>query len=132
MYENGVYAGTYVHPSSNYSSTPPKQDQTQIAQAFQYPNSANGPIQNNGPCAISPPRIWEIIENSHSFAVRLNKKNLPERCLTTCFPCSTREENSYSIFAGFSDVTQNEILRVDEVRRPFSSVLVYKYLFEYL
>jgi hypothetical protein len=129
MNENGVYTGTYAHPNSNYPSKPTAQEYIRpgnerqsnlypvaIAQAFPYdPSSANGSIQNNGPCAISPPVIWEIIENSHSYAVRQHINNLPERCLTSCFSCSTREENAYSIFAGSSNVTQTEILRVDEV-----------------
>lgn len=80
-------------------------------QASYYPSSADGPIQNNAPCLISPLQIWEKIGSSPSFTVRQLKKTRSY----VCRPCSSREENAYLIFAGFNADTQTEILRVDEV-----------------
>jgi hypothetical protein len=58
MHENRVHSGTYGDPNSNYPSAPPEQvyippsnGQQSVAQTFHYPNSANGAIENNGPCA---------------------------------------------------------------------------------
>jgi hypothetical protein len=60
-----------------------------------------------------PSDLWGIIQNTNYFTVRQHVKLFPKACMT-CPPCAP-QENTYSIYAGFSADAQSEIMRVDEV-----------------
>lgn len=54
-----------------------------------------------------------MIAASNNFTIRQHVKLLP-KSLCSCPPCVS-QENSYSVYAGISESTQTEFLRIDEV-----------------
>lgn len=59
------------------------------------------------------PQLWGILQSSQFFTIRQHVKLGPKNCCS-CPPC-VKQENSYSIYAGFTQNSEAEILRVDEV-----------------
>jgi len=63
--------------------------------------------------SILSPELWGIFQAMDKVTVRQHVKLLPKACLS-CPPCAP-QENTYSVYAGFSQRSELEILRVDEV-----------------
>lgn len=64
-------------------------------------------------CRLIPPDFWGVIAASNNFTIRQHVKVLPKNCCS-CPPC-VDQENTFSVYAGISEATQTEILRVDEI-----------------
>jgi len=60
-----------------------------------------------------PTSVVNVLSASQTLSVRQHLKLLPKACCT-CPPC-VKQENSFSVFAGVSEHSQAEFLRVDEV-----------------
>ena len=54
-----------------------------------------------------------MIQANNYFTVRQHLKLAPKICCG-CPPC-VKQENTYSVYAGFTENAQNEVLRIDEV-----------------
>lgn len=61
--------------------------------------------------AISP-ELWGIIHSSNNYTIRQHVKLLPKTCCA-CPPC-VKQENTYSVYAGLTQDSTAEILRIDE------------------
>jgi len=59
-----------------------------------------------------PPELWGLINSSQTFTVRQHVKFLPKACCA-CPPC-VKQENTFSVYAGYSQNAEAEILRIDE------------------
>jgi len=63
--------------------------------------------------SILSPELWGIFQAMDKVTIRQHVKLFPKACCS-CPPCAP-QENTYSVYAGFSQRNELEILRVDEV-----------------
>lgn len=60
-----------------------------------------------------PPDVMGILQTAEVLSIRQHVKILPKHCFS-CPPC-VKQENTYSVYAGFKRDAQAEFLRLDEV-----------------